>query len=418
MGLTLSGVVRPVVGGALAKLVMLARQGRRPRRLVRRRHRRLGRSRRSTASTPPAGLSEIDVDGVVVPADRQLSLDQHDVYSIGAVLYAAEACGLTGWCLDTASSYAKERVQFGRPIGTFQAIKHRAADMLVLVELMRAATWDAARSEAHDADGQLAVSAAASIALRRCGQGGRGLRPDARRHRLHVGARRAPLSASARSSVRQLLGPTTAWRTATAQMGLDGVRRKLDVELPAEAETYRAEVQRVPRESRRARRRCPQGRDRRGRLPRAALAGAVGPGRDCGPAGRDRRGVQEGEGSPRASVDRRVGAADDHRARQRGADRDATSRRPSTARSAGASCSASRVPGSDLASLSTKAEPTEGGWLITGQKVWTSLAKQATHGILLARTSRGQGRRPPPRHLATSCSTCPRPASTSGRCGS
>jgi alkylation response protein AidB-like acyl-CoA dehydrogenase len=43
--------------------------------------------------------------------------------------------------------------------------------------------------------------------------------------------------------------------------------------------------------------------------------------------------------------------------------------------------------GSDLAALSTKAEKADGGWLITGQKVWTSLAQQATHGILLARTS-------------------------------
>ncbi|HVT20108.1 MAG TPA: acyl-CoA dehydrogenase family protein, partial [Mycobacteriales bacterium] len=46
--------------------------------------------------------------------------------------------------------------------------------------------------------------------------------------------------------------------------------------------------------------------------------------------------------------------------------------------------------GSDLASLSTRAEPTDGGYLINGQKVWTSLAKQATHGILLARTSPGK----------------------------
>jgi len=43
--------------------------------------------------------------------------------------------------------------------------------------------------------------------------------------------------------------------------------------------------------------------------------------------------------------------------------------------------------GSDLAALSTKATRVEGGWSITGQKVWTSLAQQATHAILLARTS-------------------------------
>ena len=47
--------------------------------------------------------------------------------------------------------------------------------------------------------------------------------------------------------------------------------------------------------------------------------------------------------------------------------------------------------GSDLASLTSKAEATEGGWLVTGQKVWTSLAKDCTHAILLARTSPGAG---------------------------
>ena len=40
-------------------------------------------------------------------------------------------------------AYSKERVQFGRPIGSFQALKHRMADMLVLVEMSRSASWAA-----------------------------------------------------------------------------------------------------------------------------------------------------------------------------------------------------------------------------------------------------------------------------------
>jgi alkylation response protein AidB-like acyl-CoA dehydrogenase len=46
--------------------------------------------------------------------------------------------------LDMTVAYSKERVQFGRPIGSFQALKHRMADMLVLVEMARSAAWSAA----------------------------------------------------------------------------------------------------------------------------------------------------------------------------------------------------------------------------------------------------------------------------------
>ena len=49
-------------------------------------------------------------------------------------------------CTDYAVEYAKERVQFGRTIGTFQAIKHHCANLLVAAELATAAVWDAARA--------------------------------------------------------------------------------------------------------------------------------------------------------------------------------------------------------------------------------------------------------------------------------
>jgi hypothetical protein len=60
---------------------------------------------------------------------------------------SALAVGCAQRGLDMTVGYAKERVQFGRPIGSFQALKHRMADMLVLVEMARSAAWAAAAGE-------------------------------------------------------------------------------------------------------------------------------------------------------------------------------------------------------------------------------------------------------------------------------
>ena len=63
---------------------------------------------------------------------------------VAAVAYAAELLGVAQRALDLAVAYAKDRVQFGRPIGSFQAVKHRCADMLVDVEGMRSTVYWAA----------------------------------------------------------------------------------------------------------------------------------------------------------------------------------------------------------------------------------------------------------------------------------
>lgn len=75
------------------------------------------------------------------------------------VALAAEQVGAAQRCLDMAVGYAKERIQFGRPIGSFQAIKHRCADMLVLVEGARSAAVHAAES-AYSSDLPIAASVA------------------------------------------------------------------------------------------------------------------------------------------------------------------------------------------------------------------------------------------------------------------
>ena len=77
---------------------------------------------------------------------------------LAAVALAAEQVGGAQRCLDMAVAYAKERVQFGRPIGSFQAIKHKCADMLLRVESARSASYFAGWAAAAG-DGELPVLA-------------------------------------------------------------------------------------------------------------------------------------------------------------------------------------------------------------------------------------------------------------------
>jgi len=84
---------------------------------------------------------------------------------LAAVALAAEQVGGAQRCLDNSVSYAKTRYQFGRPIGSFQAIKHRCADMQVDVEAARSAAYYAGWSAAEDA-ADLAV--VASVAKSYC----------------------------------------------------------------------------------------------------------------------------------------------------------------------------------------------------------------------------------------------------------
>jgi len=83
------------------------------------------------------------------------------VRDVAAVAYSAEMLGIAQRVLDLSVEYAKDRVQFGRPIGSFQAVKHRCADMLVDVEGMRSAVYWAAWCVAN---GHEDASVAASTA--------------------------------------------------------------------------------------------------------------------------------------------------------------------------------------------------------------------------------------------------------------
>lgn len=83
----------------------------------------------------------------------------------GALVIAADALGGAQACLDRTVAYAQERVQFGRPIGSFQAVKHRLADMMVAIEQARSAVyWAACAIDEGSDEAGFAVHAAKAFA--------------------------------------------------------------------------------------------------------------------------------------------------------------------------------------------------------------------------------------------------------------
>ncbi|HZV10137.1 MAG TPA: acyl-CoA dehydrogenase, partial [Novosphingobium sp.] len=83
----------------------------------------------------------------------------------GWIVAAAEALGGAQACLDRTVAYARERVQFGRPIGSFQAYKHRLADMMIEIEQARSAVyWAACALDEGSDEAPLALHAAKSFA--------------------------------------------------------------------------------------------------------------------------------------------------------------------------------------------------------------------------------------------------------------
>jgi alkylation response protein AidB-like acyl-CoA dehydrogenase len=85
----------------------------------------------------------------------------------GAAILAAEQLGIAQWCLDTTVRYVKERYQFGRPVGSFQALKHRLADVWLELVTARAAARYAADCVA---EGREDVAIAVSVAQAHCSQ--------------------------------------------------------------------------------------------------------------------------------------------------------------------------------------------------------------------------------------------------------
>ncbi|MCX2928979.1 acyl-CoA dehydrogenase [Mycobacterium sp. CVI_P3] len=309
-----------------------------------------------------------------------------------ATVLAAETAGLARWTLDTAVEYAKVREQFGKPIGSFQAIKHMCAEMLLRSQQAAVAAADAAGAASSDVAGpaapaeqQLAIAAAIAAAIgiesakanaKDCIQvlGGIGITWE---HDAHLYLRRA-------YSIGQILGGRPAWLRRVCALTLDGVRRELHIDLDSVAHLQPeiaaavAEVAALPADD---------------RQPALAATGLLAPhwpkpyGREASPAEQllidselAKSGVQRPdlvigwwavptilEGGTPEQIDRFV---------------------PATLRGEIIWCQLFSEPGagSDLAALRTKAVRAEGGWKLTGQKVWTSAAQKAHWGVCLART--------------------------------
>ena len=113
---------------------------------------------------PTRRLSAVRFEGVAVPAEDTLDGAQADflpVFNVGCVALAAEQTGIAQRTLEMAVEYAKDRHQFGRPIGSYQAVSHRCAQMLLETENARSAALYAAWTA--DAEPE-SLSLAASMA--------------------------------------------------------------------------------------------------------------------------------------------------------------------------------------------------------------------------------------------------------------
>ncbi|BFP55625.1 acyl-CoA dehydrogenase [Streptomyces sp. CMC78] len=341
------------------------------------------RPHRSVDPTRPT--AGVRADAVPVPVHRNLPLDATLVRDLAAVLLAADACGTAARSLDTAVAHAAVREQFGRPVGAFQAVKHLCADLLVRLEQARALTWDAARAadEKPEVRGLTAALAAAVApeAAYTCAKdaiqilGGIGFTWE---HDAHLQLRRAVLA-------RQLLGPADAHRLRAVRLAEAGARRELTLELPPEAARHRTEARPhlaaarglAPREARRA---LADTGYAAPHLPAPYGLGA-GPVQQLAIQQESReQGIRLSDLSVATWVVPSLIAYGTEEQRERYL--------PATLRGDLQWCQLFSEPeaGSDLTALRTRAVRTDEGWRITGQKVWTSAARTADHGILLART--------------------------------
>jgi alkylation response protein AidB-like acyl-CoA dehydrogenase len=334
--------------------------------------------------TRPVATVEVTAPGT------PLAIDTDQVRALAATVWAAEASGAAAWCIRTAADPAAVREQFGRPIGQFQGVKHRCADMLVAGEQIKAVAWDAASAfdAALDDPTEAALAAAVAGAIgpdafvrvaKDCIQvlGGIGFTWE---HDAHLYLRRA-------TAMRSLLGGPAPWRAAVARAALRGERRQLGVTLPAEADALRADV----RDFAESVNELDRAEQRRAVVDAGYFVPHWAPpwGRDAGPL--EQLVIDEEFRTARIRRPHlQVGAWAAPTIASHGTPEQQERWVRPTLLGEIRWCQLFSEPGagSDLAALTTAATKVDGGWSVTGQKVWTSMARQADWGICLVRTSR------------------------------
>jgi len=304
--------------------------------------------------------------------------------ALARTLGAAEAVGLMAACTDAAVAYAKVRVQFGRTIGTFQAVKHHCADMLVATELATAAVWDAARASEHPADEfDLVAAMAAQLAFAPAVHnaqmniqvhGGIGFTWE---HDAHLFLRRALV-------LNALLGSPADAEEVT-EHAATGTTREVSLDLPPEAEAVRAAVRAEAERIATLR-----GAEQRRALVESGLMVPHWP----KPWGRGAGAVEQ------IVIDEELRAAG---VRVPGlgitgwnimtvnqyATPDQVERWVSkTLMGDYVWCQLFSEPdaGSDAAAVTTRGTRVDGGWRVSGQKVWTSGAQHCHLGLATVRT--------------------------------
>jgi alkylation response protein AidB-like acyl-CoA dehydrogenase len=326
-------------------------------------------------------VGSVALRGVSVPEDRVLRGAARRARTVFRILASAEAVGVSWTALDMAVDYAKVREQFGRTIGTFQAVKHHAANMLVNAEETTAATWDAARADDLDS-GWFAAAVAASHAIRTQIfnaqnniqlHGGIGYTWE---HDAHLYLRRArTLAALMEEGGDPLLDVVEAQRSGQAHGA--------SFTLPPEAESYRSQA----REAVAKVQSLPEDKQRDFLVDSGYLVPHWPK-----PWGRAadvlEQLVIEEEFTTIDRPDMGITGWVALTIAQAGTDDQRERWVEPVLRGQMMWCQLFSEPGagSDAAAVRTAAKKVDGGWRVTGQKVWTSLAQYCQWGLATVRT--------------------------------